>query len=240
MQSYAADTPLGVLMLDTQFPRPLGDIGHPGSFDFPVLYETVPLADPDLVVRGDPSHLLPGFIAAGRRLTTQGARGISTSCGFLTLFQDELATALDVPVLTSALCAAKRLSSDLPDGKRLAILTISASSLTDAQLRAATVPPNCVIGTTEDGHTFTDAILGNRPNFDQSAAQQDMVAAARKLMRLNSDIGAILLECTNMGPYADAVADATGVPVHSIITELTRFQRALRPTSGASSARSAI
>ena len=215
---------IGVLMLDTRFPRPVGDIGNPASFDVPVLYETVPLASPELVVRGDPTPLLPDFIAAGRRLVDQGAQVISTSCGFLTLFQQQLSEALDATVVTSSLLAVAQVQSDLPQGQTVGILTISKNSLTPAHLDAAGVPQGVPIGAPEG--TFATAILGNAPDFEMDTARQEHVDAARTLQRNHSNIGAFVLECTNMGPYARAIAHATGLPLHSIITVLAQAHAA--------------
>lgn len=94
---------LGVLMLDTRFPRVVGDIGNPLTFDFPVLYRTLRGASPQRVVRERDPALLAPFIDAGRALVEQGATAITTSCGFLVLFQRELKAALPVPVWTSSL-----------------------------------------------------------------------------------------------------------------------------------------
>ena len=169
-----SNAPIGILMLDTQFPRPVGDIGNPATYDFPVFYETVRLANPDIVVRGDPSSFLPAFIEAGRSLIAKGAKGISTSCGFLSVFQQDLSHTLDVPVYTSALMEAARLASELPESQTLGILTISSSTLSPEHLRAAGVPPNIPVGTTEGGTEFTDAILDNRPYLDIDLLYYDL------------------------------------------------------------------
>ena len=219
--------PIGILMLETRFPRPIGDIGNPKSFDFPVLYQTVPMADPDLVVRGDPSALLPAFVAAGRDLIARGATGISTSCGFLTLFQKELERALDVPVLTSSLFQVAPLRAQMPADQTVGILTISASSLSPAHLQAANVPADCPIGSTETGLEFTDAILNNAETLDFDLAREDNINAARALKVAHPNIAALELECTNTGPYAADIADCIEVPVYSVISALEAFQSKL-------------
>ena len=95
---------VGILMLDAKFPRIPGDMGHAGSWPFPVLYRIVRNATPDLVVRRGAEGMLPAFIEVAQQLVADGADGITTNCGFLAMFQDELTQALPVPVLSSSLC----------------------------------------------------------------------------------------------------------------------------------------
>jgi len=97
-QVYGA--PVGMLMLDTRFPRVPGDLGNAATWPFPVLFRNIEGADPDLIVRRGAVGMLEPFIAAARGLIRQGAEAITTSCGFLVLFQAELSKALDVPVAT--------------------------------------------------------------------------------------------------------------------------------------------
>src|SRR5262249_12091276 len=94
---------VGILMLDTRFPRIPGDIGNARTFDFPVRYHRVAGASPDRVVRGKGRELLPLFIRGARMLQGEGVRAITTSCGFLARFQTELAAAARVPLFTSSL-----------------------------------------------------------------------------------------------------------------------------------------
>lgn len=221
--------PLGILMLDTQFPRIPGDIGNPASFDFPVLYKTVRAATPDKAVRQSPEVLLPDFIDAGRALVAEGAAGITTSCGFLVLFQKELAAALPVPVLTSSLMQVPLVEALLPKGRRAGVLTISASSLSARHLVAAGVARDTPTGSTEGGRSFTQAILSDAPTLDVEAARAENVQAAVDMTGRYPDLGAIVLECTNMAPYAADIRTATGLPVYSILTCLTSFQASLSP-----------
>ena len=222
---------VGILMLEARFPRIPGDMGNATSWEFPVHYKIVRGASPDKVVRRNAQGLLPDFIAAAQELVADGVDGITTNCGFLSIFQQDIAAAVGVPVATSSLMQTGMVNALLPAGKRAGILTISGSSLTPAHLAAAGVPPGTPIGSTEGGREFTRAILGNEPEMDVAAAEEDNVDAARKLVASNPDIGALVLECTNMGPYAPAIRAATGVPVFSIFSFVTWFQSALSPTT---------
>lgn len=220
---------VGILMLEARFPRIPGDMGNATSWDFPVHYKIVRGASPDKVVRRNAEGLLPDFIAAARELVADGVDGITTNCGFLSIFQKDIAKAVGVPVATSSLMQTAMVNALLPPGKKAGILTISGSSLTQAHLNAAGVPLDTPIGTTEGGREFTRAILGNEPELDVAAAEADNVDAARQLVASNPDVGALVLECTNMGPYASAIRAATGLPVFSILNFVSWFQAGLSP-----------
>ena len=131
-------------MLDTRFPRIIGDIGNPQSFAMPVRHTIIPGAYPVEVIRKNPQKLLPEFITTGRHLQDEGAAVITTSCGFLTLFQEELQRALTIPVLTSSLFCYNTLAAGLPEGSHPGILTIAASSLSHAHLAAAGISSGCL------------------------------------------------------------------------------------------------
>ena len=78
---------IGILMLEARFPRIPGDMGNALSWPFPVHYRVVRGASPDRVVRRRAEGLLDAFIEAGRELVADGADGITTNCGFLSLYQ---------------------------------------------------------------------------------------------------------------------------------------------------------
>ena len=220
---------VGILMLEARFPRIPGDMGNALSWPFAVHYRVVRDASPDRVVRRGAHGLLPAFIDAARGLVADGVDGITTNCGFLSLFQDELAAAVPVPVATSSLLQVGMVNRLLGPGRRAGILTISASTLTERHLVKAHVPDGTPVGSTEGGAEFTRAILGNEPELDVRLARQDNVTAALALQKAHHDLGAIVLECTNMGPYAADISAATGLPVFSILSFITWFQSGLSP-----------
>lgn len=220
---------VGILMLNTRFPRIPGDIGNAGTWPFPVQYKVVASATPDTVVRGDASHLLDAFIDAGRELVDLGCDGIATNCGFLVPFQAEMARNIGVPVASSSLLQAPLIRQTLPADQQLGILTISAETLTTAHLDAAGIPHDTPVGGTGAQSHFTTHILDDAATIDFDLARADNIAAAERLVADNPDVSAILLECTNMVPYAADIRRATGRPVFSIYTYLIWFQAGLLP-----------
>ncbi len=220
---------VGISMLEARFPRIEGDMGNALTWPFPVLYRVVRGATPDLVVRRGAEGTLDAFINAARDLVRDGADGITTNCGFLSLFQQELAASVGVPVATSSLMQVALVNRLLPPEKKAGILTISSSSLSTEHLRKAGVPDGTPIGSTEGGREFTRVILDNENELDVDLARRDNVEAALALRDANPDLGAIVLECTNMVPYAAAIRAATGLPVFSIYTMVTWFQASLEP-----------
>jgi len=216
-------------MLETQFPRIPGDIGNALTWDFPVHFRVVRGATPDNVVRNDPRLLVDSFIEAGQDLVRMGCDGITTNCGFLSLIQDQVKNALGVPVATSALMQVGMVQSMLPSGKRAGIITISKDSLTDAHLAAAGVPPDTPVVGTDGGRCFTRDILGDAVEIDFDACRLDLRDAATELVSAHPEVGAIVLECTNMVPYASEIRELTGLPVYSIYTFVNWFQAGLLP-----------
>lgn len=220
---------VGILMLEARFPRILGDMGNALTWPFPVHYKVVRDASPDRVVRQGAEGLLSNFIEAAEELVADGVDGITTNCGFLSLFQKELAAALPVPVATSSLMQVGQVNSILPHGKRAGILTISSSTLTQEHLEAAHVPLDTPIGSTESGVEFTRAILGNEEYLDVALARQDNINAALAMQEQHSDLGALVLECTNMVPHAADIRAATGLPVFTIESFVSWFHSGLVP-----------
>lgn len=209
---------VGILMLDAQFPRILGDMGNARTWPFPVRYKIVRGASPEVVVLQGAEGTLGAFIEAGRELVAEGCKVITTNCGFLAKFQAELSAALGVPVATSALMQAAAIQAVLPPGRRVGILTISAATLTETHLQAAGVPEGTPVAGVADGCEFQRAILGNALTLDVDQAEADLATAARAFQAGHPELGAILLECTNMPPYKKAITEATGLPVFSIKT----------------------
>lgn len=204
---------LGIVTLDTAFPRIAGDLGSPETFDFPVRHAIVAGASVGDLVHRREDALLPAFIAAGRGLAEAGCIGIATTCGFLVRWQAELAAALPVPVMSSALLQIPMLVRLLPASRRVGIVTYSEQDLTPEDLSAAGADPSTPVQGVDPGGYFARTIRDGRRTLDVSRMERDVVDAAKRLVARHADIGALVLECANMPPYRPAVAEAVGLPV---------------------------
>jgi len=220
---------VGILMLETRFPRIPGDMGNALTWPFPVLYKVVPGASPRRVVCDKAQGLLDEFLAAADELVRLGADGITTTCGFLSLFQREIAAHVGVPVATSSLMQIPFIERVLAPGKRVGVLTVSAASLGKEHLRAAGADPATPVVGTDDGNEFTRVMINDEERLDVAAAERDILTAGDALVANHRGIAAVLLECTNMVPYASALSERLRLPVFSIYTFVTWFQSGLAP-----------
>ena len=220
---------LGVVMLDTRFPRPLGDLGNLATYSVPVNIRVVRGIWPDKVVQSaaglHAGHVGPAFVAVIRNLVREGAVAVTTTCGFLVLLQKELQAAVKVPVITSSLMLLPRLLAAQP---RVGVLTISAGKLGTEYLRAAGVPrerlKDVLVQGVDPKGEFATRILGNQPELDLDLARQDVVAAAVALKARAPSLTDVVLECTNMPPYREAITAATGLKTWCLLDDARLFR----------------
>jgi Asp/Glu/hydantoin racemase len=210
---------IGILMLESKFPRIPGDMGNATTWDFPVLYKVIKNASPDAVVRKGDERLLHPFIEGARELEREGVRAITTNCGFLAMFQQEMAGAVGVPVFTSSLMQVPLVYAMLKPSQTVGIITIHAKSLTQRHLSAvgADKVPHVIMGT-EGEEELSRVILDDELELDVEESRGEMVKVARTMVSDYPEVGAIVLECTNMTPYAAAVQAEIGLPVFDIYT----------------------
>jgi hypothetical protein len=209
---------LGIMLLDTSFPRIPGDVGNESSYNFPIRLKTIAGATVQRVVfEADPT-LSTAFIEGARDLEAAGVAAITSSCGFLAPLQEQVAQAVRVPVFLSSLLQV--FMAYTTTQSRVAIITANTASLTDLVLRSAGIAPHIplAIAGLEDVPAFSEPILQDaRADFKVEQIETEMVALARRLLQDYPDIGSVVFECHNLAPYGRAVQAATGKPVFDII-----------------------
>jgi hypothetical protein len=222
--------PIGILMLDTKFQRFNGDIGNAQTWPFPVQYKIVPGAVPNKVVDTlNNRDLFQRFADAADELIAEGVDGITTTCGFLALYQQELAAHCSVPVATSALLQVPMVARMLPKGKRVGILTFSAESLTLHHLAGVGIDPQTPVIGMPPTSEFQRSIREGDAAVPFDVLKNEVLDVARRMVETDSSIGAIVCECTNISPYSHEINRQLGVPVFDMVTLVHWFHRALRP-----------
>jgi hypothetical protein len=211
-------------MLDTRFPRIEGDIGNPFSFDFPVIFRTMTGIGPADAVAAHPDRprVLAALQANAEALAAEGAVGLSTSCGFLALYQKELEALSPVPIATSALLLIKELTD-----RKVGVLTASAENLTPAHLEAVGAPVGTPVqGLPSDG-AFAATFLRNGLTLDRDAVEREAMQAGRSLIARHPSVDTLVLECTNLPPYKKALEQALGLQVFDVLDLLRDFRKRL-------------
>jgi hypothetical protein len=222
--------PIGILMLDTRFERFNGDIGNALTWPFPVQYKIVRGAVPNKVVDTlNNRDLFQRFADAADELIAEGVDGITTTCGFLALYQQELAAHCSVPVATSALLQVPMVARMLPRGKRPAILTFSAESLTERHLAAVGIDQQTPVVGLPVTSVFQRSIREGDTSVPLEVLRNEVLGVARQMVENDPSIGAIVCECTNITPYSHDLRREAGVPVFDMVTLVHWFHRALRP-----------
>lgn len=220
---------LGILMVETHFRRFPGDIGNARTWPFPVQYRIVRGARPQDMVRLQDGRLLEPFIAAARELIADGVDGIVTTCGFLALYQRQLAAALSVPVASSALLQVPVVARTLPAGRQVGVLTYAPEALSPAHFEAVGADPATPVGGLKPGSEFRRAIAEGDADVPYAVWQEEVLAAAEALVAAHPGLGAIVCECTNLTPFSAAISERLGLPVFDAVSLVHWFHAGLRP-----------
>jgi len=215
---------LGILMLDTNFERILGDAGNTNSYSYEARTLVVKGAGSlDIVKDGLPAeHLVESFCEAAQKLESQGAKAIVSTCGFLISAQDRIASSVKIPVMVSSLSLYSQIIENHSVGK-MGIITASQKSLGASALKSAGIVnrEKVIIVGMEDCGVFNKAFLMKKEdqslNLDKDTIEQAVVERSIQLINNNPKISSILLECGNLPPYAKAIEKATSRPVYSIL-----------------------
>lgn len=211
---------IGVLCLETAFTKIPGHIRNPATFDFPVVYKVVTGATPERVVsQGDPALIEP-FIEAARELADAGVAAITSGCGFLVLFQRQLAAAVDIPLYASSLIQLPMVARMLRPDQVVGLLVAKAESLTKAHLAAIggdDVPVR--VAGMAGSQEFREVMLeGQRIELDTERLRGEVIAQAEQLAAGEGDLGAVVIECTDLVPFSRDIQERLGVPVFDIVT----------------------
>ena len=215
---------VGVISLESYFPKPEGHIKHPASFDFPVIYKTVEGATIERLIRDRDPALLAPFIEAAKELEREGVKAITGSCGFLALHQKAIAEAVDIPVFMSSLIQVPLVSRMIKPSQKVGVVVANSAALTDAHLSGVGIQDEpMVIAGMQDQPQFAEVILrGDSNDLDMDKFETELTTVVEKMLDENPEVGAIVLECTDLSHFAPALHRKFGLPVFDL-SSLTRM-----------------
>ncbi len=209
---------VGILHLDVWYPLLPGNVVNASTYDFPVRMKLIPNSFQPRVHSGDPT-LVDEIIQAGRELESEGVRAICGACGYLGHFQPQVAAALEVPVFLSSLLQVPMISAGLLPGQKVGIVCADKPTLTPEVLKACGADPaRCVVKGLSDQPQMSHIVNSDQGSFDNAALKQEVQDGACTLVQEHPEVGAILLECSDLPPYAHAVQKAVNLPVFDFVT----------------------
>jgi hypothetical protein len=219
---------IGILLLDTYAPHIPGDVANATTYSFPVRYKTIK----DFTVSrifGHDMSILPTLIEAGKELVQAGVKAITGDCGYMALYQKELASHLDVPVFMSSLLQVPFMSSMLGSDEKVGIICANSQSMNRTVLNAVGIHeaiPITIRGL-ENQKNFYEAGIEEIGILDYPAIEQEVVSVARQMVQDDPKIKAVLLECSMFPPYSKAVSEAVNLPVFDFVTMINHVYSTL-------------
>jgi len=212
---------------------------YASTYDFPVRIKFVE----NYWIKSKREFNLSEYIRCAKELEEEGVKAIVGSCGLTGGMQGELANAVDIPVFSSNLLVVPLVLRVIGKDKKVGILTESSEYLLKDNckvLRGCGIDaesPRIVIRGMEESEYYDVWLMqfgggelerGDLEEwevrkleigeFNVQKVEQAIVSVAEKMVSENPDIGAIVLECTEMPLYAEAIRKATGLPVFDSVS----------------------
>lgn len=216
---------IGIMVLDDAYPGFPGDVRNASAFNYPVQYEICEGVDNHaLVWEQDKSPCRKPILAAAKKLERMGCRAIAAECGYFAYFQKDVAGSVDLPVFMSSLLQVPFIQLTIGPEKKVGIVCAQHRFLTHTHLKNAGIDPDSNIivagaqdeyGCTEFDNLWDPEKRPDCPEIYYDKARDQMVSACEAIVQKHPDIGAIMLECTGMQPFARAVQQRIELPVFS-------------------------
>lgn len=209
---------IGIVVLETWYPLLPGNVANATTFDFPVRYRILREATVERIMRADPA-LLDMIIQAGHEFEQEGVRAMVGACGYFANYQREVAAALNIPVFLSSLLQVPMIYRALKPEQQVGILVANTKAVNQTMLEACGITsdiPIAYLGM-EDQPEFRNILeYGGQFHYDRFEAE--VVSRAQQLVAENPNVGAILLECSDLPPFAWSVQRAVKLPVFDFIS----------------------
>jgi len=223
-----------MLHIAAPFPVVPGNPVNATTFDFPVLYGEVRGLTGAEVISGDPGGAAK-LVEAAKALEAAGVCAIAGACGSFANFQQELRAALNVPVFASVMTLAPQILSSLPPSKSLGIVFADAGAFTDRVRAQCGIAPDAPIHVTDVcEHDGFARLIGGASDFDEMDFVEYFDQRMHSFIDAHPDIGAIVIQCNELIPYAWSIQRRADVPVFDVagLVRWLHASCALTPPAG--------
>ena len=228
---------LGIVLLDQKHSHPQlpGSVSNASTFQFPVRLKIVkglydnpfpPVRDK----RGEYTEDVRRTMDAARELASEGVRAIIMCCGFFSLLQSELAEEAKIPVFSSSLLMVPLISRLINKHQKVGILTASKARLTHEYLEPAGIDasiPHIIEGMEKSKEFYSCFMGGTRTTLNVDQLRKEVVCIASDFIKEHPDIGALLIECTDLPPYSADIHLSTGIPVFDYVSFVNTIHQAV-------------
>lgn len=216
---------IGIIAVDLIYPKVPGNVANASTYDFPVLYAEVSFEIEQLFA-GD-ADIEQQVIDAAVWLEAQGVRAIVGACGYFAHFQKSVRSSVSVPVFMSSLCQLPMVKTCIDSSKRILVLAASGDDLDNKLLaKVGTDASRLLVHNIGSLEEFAPIRWG-RTTLDNGKLKAALVREVESVLKENDDIGAVLLECSDLPPYAKAIQAATGLPVFDFNTMISMVKAAV-------------
>ena len=208
-------SPRGLVQLESL----KGNSTNPDTFAFPVKYVRVKGANIHTILEKPCRNTLQRMIKAARAMENEGICAITTSCGFNAVFQRELADSVAIPLFTSSLMQIPLVQAMLGSDQKIGVLTAKKSALTDHHFINAGITnlQTLHIQGLETCPEWNKIFTSPHDDIDMEIVENEIISTACTMMQ-SGDIGAFVLECTDLPPFAHKIRQKTGKPVFDFVT----------------------
>jgi len=209
---------LGILLMNRVKPRLPGDVGNALTFPFPVQYSVIESAFGDRARRGS-KEILNEVITKAQELERAGVKAITSSCGYLIRFQEDIQRSVSIPVFMSSLLQIPLITKVIGRQKRILIVVADSECVDDQFLRTA-----CLDGVAyrllglNSGFEFKRYVIDDAIEIYPDNIAREIESSISKTVCEDSSIGAILLECAQFPPFAKGIQEKVNLPVFDLIS----------------------
>jgi aspartate/glutamate racemase len=211
------DTPIGVLCLESYFPKPPGHVRNPLTYRFPTVCHVLKGIDVARMLFNPNSDILELLVEGARHLEKGGVKAIVGSCGFMGLFQKDLSASVRIPVVSSSLAQLPLLRLMHGAEARIGVLTASAKALTAAHFEAVDANiDNYPIKGMDENRIFFELILEQSVSNMDLEAMENAVCSIAENLHIEHQLDALLMECTDLSAFTNAVQRKINIPIYDI------------------------